>query len=199
MSLFDPKIQQSDVSAKVVVALERVSEAFKSLLWEKAKDLGLSPIQIQILIFVKHHDMKYSNVSYLAKEFHVTKPTVSDAVKALEQKGLISKEQSLIDSRSYTIRLTDKGAAIVQETQDFSDEIKNSLGEFPKKTVDNMYAMLMDLIGKMTQTGLLTVQRTCFACSFYEQSQSGARCNLLKMPLQTTDLRIDCPEFEESV
>lgn len=49
-SIFDPKNQIKDVSSKIVAGLERISEAFKVLLWEKAKALGLSPIQIQILI-----------------------------------------------------------------------------------------------------------------------------------------------------
>ncbi|MEL6557873.1 MAG: MarR family transcriptional regulator, partial [Bacteroidota bacterium] len=46
-STFNPEQQQKDISSKIVAGLERVSEVFKVLLWEKAKQVGLSPIQIQ--------------------------------------------------------------------------------------------------------------------------------------------------------
>ncbi|MEO0333318.1 MAG: MarR family transcriptional regulator, partial [Bacteroidota bacterium] len=60
-SVFNPTNQQSDVSSKIVAGLERISEAFKVLLWEKAKSLGLSPIQIQILIFIAYHKSELCN------------------------------------------------------------------------------------------------------------------------------------------
>jgi hypothetical protein len=109
MSIFNLNIQNQSTDNKIVAGLERLSHVFKTLLWEKAKDYNLSPIQIQILIFVQYHPAAINTVSYLAGEFNVTKPTVSDAVKVLGQKGLISKTFSSDDSRSYSIALTDAG------------------------------------------------------------------------------------------
>ena len=80
------------IENKIIVGLERVSEAFKSLLWEKAKLHGLSPIQIQILLFIQTHRRELCSVSHLAQEFEVTKPTVSDAVRVLDKKGLVEKD-----------------------------------------------------------------------------------------------------------
>ena len=65
-STFNPKQQEKDFSSKIVAGLERVSEVFKILLWEKAKLVGLSPIQIQILIFIAFHKQNLCNVSHLA-------------------------------------------------------------------------------------------------------------------------------------
>jgi len=108
-SIFDITFQNTDTVSKIVVGLERISEAFRALLWEYAKTIGLSPIQIQILIFVAYHREQLCTVSHLAKEFNLTKPTISDAVKALEKKGMISKHKTLVDSRSYFIALTEEG------------------------------------------------------------------------------------------
>ena len=102
-SIFNPEQQQHDISSKIVVGLERISEVFKVLLWEKAKKVGLSPIQIQLLLFIAFHKQELCNVSHLAKEFNITKPTVSDAIKILAQKEMILKDFSSTDSRSYTI------------------------------------------------------------------------------------------------
>src|SRR5690606_14693713 len=99
---FNPEQQQKDISSKIVTGLERVSEVFKILLWEKAKLVGLRPIQIQILIFIAHHKQHLCNISHLAKEFNVTKPTVSDAVRILDKKGFVIKDFSSSDSRSYS-------------------------------------------------------------------------------------------------
>jgi len=89
-SIFDPQNQEGDLSGKIVIGLERISEVIKVLLWEKAKDLCLSPIQI--LIFVAYHKSAYCNVSHLAKEFNITKATISDAIKTLLKKELILKD-----------------------------------------------------------------------------------------------------------
>ena len=88
-SIFNTKFQQNSITSKIVVGLERISEAFKGILWEHAKVIGLSPTQIQILIFIAYHKTKLCNVSHLAKEFNITKPTVSDAVRVLNNKKYI--------------------------------------------------------------------------------------------------------------
>ena len=76
-SVFDTSFQQESVSNKIVVGLERISEVFRTLLWAEAKKSGVSPIQIQILIFIAYHKSSLCTVSYLAKELDVTKPTIS--------------------------------------------------------------------------------------------------------------------------
>ena len=81
MSVFNLNIQNENTGNKIVAGLERLSHVFKTLLWEKAKQHGLSPIQIQLLIFIQYHSDEKNTVSYLAKEFSVTKPTVSDAIR----------------------------------------------------------------------------------------------------------------------
>ena len=104
-SAFDTESQQQNLTSKVVVGLERISEVFKTLLWDQSKATGLSPIQIQIIVFVAYHKPELCKVSYLAQEFNVTKPTVSDAVRVLLLKGFIEKKDAGGDSRSYIIGL----------------------------------------------------------------------------------------------
>ena len=91
MSVFNLTEQNFNLESKIVAGLERLSQVFRILLWEKAKENNLSPIQIQILNFVQHHSIEKNTVSYLAQEFNITKSTISDAVKVLEQKNLIKK------------------------------------------------------------------------------------------------------------
>ncbi|MEW4925697.1 MarR family transcriptional regulator [Algibacter sp. 2305UL17-15] len=195
-SIFNPNHQETNVSSKIVAGLERISEAFKVLLWEKGKLLGLSPIQIQILIFIKYHKLEFCNVSHLAKEFNVTKPTISDAVKVLLKKELTEKVSSSSDSRSYAIQLSDSGKTIVLETENFAYPLHNQLNGIDNDDLDQTFKTLTTLIYKLNKIGVLTVQRTCYACKFYQKNGNQHFCNLLEKELQNSEIRIDCGEFE---
>ena len=196
-STFNPAQQEKEISSKIVAGMERVSEVFKILLWEKAKLVGLSPIQIQILIFIAFHKRKLCNVSHLAKEFNVTKPTVSDAVRVLDKKGYVIKDFSSSDSRSYSISLSGLGNDIISQTYDFSNPLKKQVDSFSQSELENLFGTLSQLIYKLNRNGILSVQRTCYGCKFYEKQQASDYCNLLQKELLNQEIRLDCPEYEE--
>jgi DNA-binding MarR family transcriptional regulator len=196
-SIFNPDFQQQDLSSKIVASLERVSEVFKVLLWEKAKLVGLSPIQIQILLFIAYHKTELCNVSHLAKEFNVTKPTISDAIKVLDKKQMIIKDYSSADSRSYSILLSQLGTEIVSQTNDFANPLKSLINNFEQTDLDGVFKTLSELIYKLNSTGILSVQRTCFGCKFHTKHGATDYCNLLEKNLLKSDIRLDCPEYEE--
>lgn len=196
-SVFNPNQQQLDLSSKIVAGLERISEVFKVLLWEKAKLVGLSPIQIQILIFVAYHKDELCNVSHLAKEFNLTKPTISDAIKVLTKKEMIIKDYSSSDSRSYTIQLSTLGKDIVAQTQDFANPLKNQIQNFEQSDIDGIFKTVSELIYKLNKNGILSVQRTCFGCTFYKKNNAISYCNLLEKKLLDTDIRLDCAEYKQ--
>ncbi len=196
-SVFDPNQQQADTASKIVAGLERISEVFKALLWDKAKQVGLSPIQIQILIFIAYHKEPLCNVSHLAKEFNVTKPTISDAIKVLDRKKMVLKDYSSSDNRSYTLHLSELGKEIVAQTQDFAAPLQSLFGNFDQTDLDSVFKTLSELIYKLNQTGILSVQRTCMGCKFFMKDGHRNYCNLLEKELKTQDIRLDCPEFEE--
>ena len=196
-STFNPEQQQKDISSKIVAGLERISEVFKILLWEKAKLVGLSPIQIQILIFVAFHKEDLCNVSHLAKEFNVTKPTISDAIRVLNKKGMIEKDFSSSDNRSYSIRISDIGNEIISQTYNFSIPLKKQVDSLSETELENLFGTLSQLIYKLNQSGILSVQRTCYSCKFYQKNQDSDYCNLLQQELFKKDIRLDCPEHEE--
>ena len=198
-SVFNPKQQQQDISSKIVAGLERVSEVFKILLWEKAKLVGLSPIQIQLLLFVSYHKPELCTVSHLAKEFNITKATISDAIKVLHQKKLIVKDYSSSDSRSYIIQLSKKGEKIVSQTNDLAIPLKTEIDTFSQTELDGVFKTLSELIYKLNRNGILTVQRTCYGCKFYQKNETIDYCTLLEKRLLNRDIRLDCPEFSEKV
>ncbi|MEO1259030.1 MAG: MarR family winged helix-turn-helix transcriptional regulator [Bacteroidota bacterium] len=198
MSHFDPNIQEKQIDAKIVAALERLSEAFRIGLWEKSKATGLSPIQIQLLIYLAYHQDELCKVSNLALEFNLTKATISEAVRKLLAKKLVKKETDQLDSRSYVLHLTAKGKKAVDQTADFSDHIATPLKIMTPGEKLNFYQTLYRMVDYLHQSGIIQLQRMCFACRFYNPGHKGHEhfCNFLDKSLQTKSLRVDCPEFE---
>jgi len=197
-SIFNQRYQHHNVPNKIVAGLERISEAFRVLLWEHAKVIGLSPIQIQLIIFVAYHEEKLCNVSHLAKEFNMTKATISDAIRVLEKKELIEKITSSTDKRAFSISLSANGKNIVQETEHFADPIRKAVSKIEKEDQIQLFQSLSKIIYTLNRAGVLTVQRTCHACRYYEKKGDHHYCMLMKKDLFAKDIRLDCPEFEAS-
>lgn len=193
-SLFDLDRQNIKIESKLVVALERISEAFRVLLWNESRENSLSPLQIQMLIFLLFHSRNQCRVGYLAQEFNMTKATVSDSLKLLLKKGLIQKAHDPTDTRSYTIGLTAKGKRAARRSANFALAIEKPLRLLPDEQKEMMISGLLKLIYELNQAGIITVQRMCFTCAHYRQSNGGHYCELLQSALATTDLRVDCPE-----
>ncbi|MEO1434266.1 MAG: MarR family winged helix-turn-helix transcriptional regulator [Bacteroidota bacterium] len=186
-----------DLSKKITAGLERLSEVFKTLLWEKAKQFGISPIQIQILLFINSHQTEQANVSYLAMEFNVTKPTISDAVRVLLKKGFLEKDFSPTDARRYNLILTDAGRELIQELESYSLPVDRQIGQLEPSTQELLFKALNQTIFRLNQEGVIQVQRTCFGCRFYQGDRNNSHyCNFLKMDLPNPSLRLDCSDFE---
>jgi DNA-binding MarR family transcriptional regulator len=198
-SAFDLEQQNSRVESRIVASLERVSQAFRVLLWNESKEFSLSPIQIQVLIFILHHSDEKRKVSYLAEEFNMTKATISDTIKTLEQKKLIKKEYEKHDTRSYVIHLTKKGKEIAESTSLFAKEIQSPIDKLHTPDKENLLLSLLGIINHLNKAGVITIQRMCYTCHFYKskKSQQGHFCKLLNSELTDSELRIDCPEHKQ--
>jgi len=195
-SSFDLNQQNKNTESKIVVALERISEAFRVLLWNESKENSLSPIQIQILIFIHFHASEKCKVGYLADEFNMTKATISDSVRVLLAKDLVIKETDPIDTRSYTLSLTTKGKQIAEKVSFFASSIEKPIGKLSEVQKTVILNGLLQMIYDLNKAGIITIQRMCFTCSFYNAENGIHYCNLLKTKLTESEIRVDCPEHE---
>lgn len=196
-SAFNSKVQLNSKESKIVVALERISEAFKVLLWKEAREFKLSPLQVQVLTFVAFHRKEWCSVGYLAKEFNVSKPTISDAVKVLLEKGLLSKESHAEDGRRFALVLTKTGQEVASKASMFAEELDGPLEGLSDSDLQSLLYSLLEIIKHLNKAGVITVQRMCFSCKFYNNQEGNHYCNLLEEKLETSDIRIDCAEHME--
>ncbi len=196
ISPFNLNEQENNIESKIVVALERISQAFRVLLWNESKENSLSPIQIQILIFLLFHTEEKCKVSYLADEFNMTKATISDSIKVLLQKKLISKTNNEEDTRSFAITLTREGKKIALKASAFADAIEQPIGKFSKQQKEILLNSLLKLIYDLNQSGIISIQRMCFTCANYQFENGKHYCRLLKTKLSDNEIRIDCKDHE---
>ena len=188
--------QNQKIESRIVVALERISEAFRVLLWNESKENSLSPIQIQILIFIYFHSTEKCKVGYLADEFNMTKATISDSVKVLLSKELVTKETDPIDTRSFSLSPTNEGKKTAKKASLFASSIEQPIEKLTSEQKTIMLNGLLKLIYDLNKSGIITIQRMCFTCSNYQLEKGVHYCKLLKSQLAENELRIDCQEHE---
>lgn len=126
----------------------------------------------------------------------MTKATISETVKSLEQKNLITKEYEPHDTRSYIIHLTQKGKEIADKTSYFTQQIGAPIKNLDEESKENLLQSLFGVIEHLNKAKVITIQRMCSTCAYFERSEEGKEpfCKLLQKHLYSEDLRIDCPE-----
>jgi DNA-binding MarR family transcriptional regulator len=135
-------------------------------------------------------------VGYLANEFNMTKATISDSVKVLLSKGLVTKETDPIDTRSFSLSLTNEGKKIAKKVSLFASSIEQPIERLTQEQKEIMLNGLLKLIYDLNKSGIITIQRMCFTCSNYQLEKGVHYCKLLKSQLAENELRIDCQEHE---
>lgn len=196
VSSFDLEIQNNQIEHRIIAGLERIAEVFRILLWKQGKKFHLSPIQIQILIFLNTHSKEKCNVSYLAKEFNLTKATVSDAIQSLLRKGYITKERSQSDGRSYGIKLTYSGKLLYQKISSYTNELTEPILRLSRSQKECLLENLINIIYQLNQSGVISIQRMCFTCKYYRNEGKKHFCQFLDKPLERNELRLDCPDYD---
>lgn len=186
------------LKVKITTGIEKFSTIFRSALWEEARRHKLSPLQMQILLFIPLHTPSLSNVSHLAKEFAITKATVSDAVRVLVEKGLLRKLNAE-DARGYKLALTANGEELVKKLSALGDFFEGFLSKASPEELDKIWMGVVLLLGNLQKTGIIPL-RMCFSCQHFGKSHPNGTphyCHLMQSPLATADLRIDCAEHLE--
>ena len=195
--------EKPDVDHLIILTLEKLSQAFRSLLWDKAKRIGLSPIQLQFLIHISSHSRKYSSVSEIARVFKLTAPTVSDAIKSLESKGLIQKIISPRDRRRYPIALTRKGTEMAKKFSHWYEPLIPHLPESSSDSRESILLYLFRFMDSLRNENLISGINLCVSCGYYREKSEDDNvddhyCTLRKVSLKTGELQLNCPNYKAS-
>src|SRR5688572_19862933 len=152
MSSFNPANHLINIDAKIVASLEKISEVFRVLLWAEAKEHRVSPIQLQLLIFLKYHPLTaHRRIAFLAREFNLTKATISDSMRVLEEKGLVLRTDDVTDSRGYNFSLTEKGEQLTASVENFTGPLDGAIAALTDQQKQYLLSSVLDLIYRLNQ------------------------------------------------
>jgi DNA-binding MarR family transcriptional regulator len=88
-------------------------------------DLGVRPVQYAVLTVIdRNPGLKQSQVS---EALGIKRANLVAILDALERRGLARREAVATDRRSYALRLTDKGTALMKELRERSREHEKRL------------------------------------------------------------------------
>jgi DNA-binding MarR family transcriptional regulator len=187
-----------DLDTKLVAALERVGQALRVQLWDAAKEHGLSPTQLQVLLRLASDPPARRRIGALAAELDVTHPTISDAVAVLRRKGLVERQEG---GRRAGVALTGRGEATAAAVSTWQQRTRTLLDALPADDKEQTLRVLVTLIGRLQRSGVITVARMCATCRFFRpdahpDSAQPHHCALVDAPMADRELRVDCAEHE---
>lgn len=192
---------QGELEAKIVAALERLSQAFQRALWEAAWCSGLSATQAQVLVYLLFHGAHRASINELAQRFGLNPATVSASVSTLQRKKLVRRRRDPGDQRVVYVGLTPRGRRRAQQLAHWTDAIRAEVVALAQEDKERLLATLLDTIARLQRAGLISVTRMCSTCLYFQRNvhanpQAPHHCGLMNLPLRLADLRVECPDHQ---
>lgn len=189
-----------DISARIIVALTRVSSVLRAGTWESATAHNLNPAQADILQLLRErtHGVR---LSWLAAQLSVSAASASDSVAALVTKGLVRKDRAEDDRRATALWLTEAGKAVAAEMALALGFADDAAARLQRDLQEQLLVGLFKLIAELQKSERFPALRACLSCRYFEAnvfpgSPAPHHCALVKAPLPIAFLRIDCAEQE---
>lgn len=187
--------QSSDVAARVASGLQKIGLAMKQTTWHKAAEEGLSATQGQILAAVVGGPLSGKE---LGERLGVSLPTISDSVRVLVEKGLVTKSADPRHPRASLVAPTARGKTLGARARSWPELVAGAVGTLTPDEQRAFFSATVKTIRALQEQGLVSLAGMCFTCThFRPHVRVGAtphHCALVDAPLAADELRLDCPE-----
>ena len=134
-------------------------------------------------------------MSALAREFDLTKPTVSDALAPLEEKGFITRKTKESDRRSAILALSARGRKKLEAVRGWQMHLLNSISTFSRAEKESALLFLTELIARLFDDGVVNVARMCTACENFRPGEGRNRCALTGRSFTDSGISLECPDY----
>lgn len=171
-----------DISKTEIIAglLERIGRMQAS----DGHSQGLMPVHWEALRYLERANRISRTLMSLTAYLGVTKGTLSQTLKALEGRGLITRTTDPKDKRSKRLALTAQGRELLQ--QDPLRDWRDAMSQLSEAAQDELH----DLLSSVLQSLLTGRDRVpfgvCRRCIYFEETHemgSPHYCQQLQMPL----------------
>lgn len=196
--LHDAEYRSKHAAARVGMALFRMAQAIKKMMQMESDRAGLSPVQIQALLFARHTREDVATVGHFARTIGATHVTAVKVVNGLIRKGLIEKKPSPHDQRITLLRLTPKGQDRVLALENWGNALEQTLQRVPEEVLNHLEIGLGAILSSLKQQGYLTISEPCRGCIHFRPNAGNGHephfCNMIQKFLTHESSLKECPE-----
>lgn len=192
------------LTGRLLTGLAKLGLAIKTRSWRQAAGEGLTPTQGQILAQLLTQGQEGASLRQLAAQIGVRPPTATEAVAALERKGLVTKSHHPGDARRIRIRLTRKGTQAAQRAAAWPDVLAGAVDGLEPSEQASLLGVLIKMIRRLQEQGAIPVARMCVQCRYFRPNVHRSRrrphhCAFVDAAFGEQDFRLDCPDFEPAL
>ncbi|KOS59964.1 winged helix DNA-binding protein [Lysinibacillus agricola] len=196
--MFDSQYRKDNRSARMSMALFRISQAIKKMTQAESDALGLSPVQTQGLLFAAYTRSDMATVGNFASTIGTTHVTAVKILNRLVEKKLIYKIQKADDRRVTLISLTEKGQKVISNLDDWEQSLEDALQSLPENVLSHLELGLGSVVSTLQKKGHLVVSEPCLGCIYFRPSTGEKTaphyCQLIQKYLTHEASLKECPE-----
>ncbi len=201
MPPFNPQQRNETPAGTITIALYRISQAIGHLLRARGEAAGLSPAQMQALLFLQYARPGVRAIGGLAERLAATYATASGVADALERKRLIKRKPLPEDQRTITLTLTARGRREAEALEDVLDEIEAAVNALPEADQRTLMRATQAMVRRLQAAGHVRVYEMCWGCQFFRQDahpddpRGPHHCAFVDAPLPEPNTYLECPDF----
>jgi MarR family transcriptional repressor of emrRAB len=174
--------------------IERLGGVLRARARRRGAELGLQPVHLQVLDYLARCNRFSNTPAALTAYLQATKGTVSQSLKLLEGRGLVSRQTDREDRRVVRLALTDAGREALAAGAAGAGLAAYVTGLKPAE-VAATEAVLEACLREMQRQQGFDGFGQCRSCRWLERpAGDGYRCGLTGEPLQEVDTLKLCQE-----
>lgn len=175
--------------------IERLGNLVRADVRALCNEYGMRPVQLEALGFLTQCN-RYSDTPQAVAEFlGLTKGTVSQTLKVLEQKGLLRKRGDAKDKRLVHLTPTAKGRRLVERAVPAAS-LTLGIEKFAKSERQATIRALRVLLRSVQKANGLKTFAPCHTCRFNQKREGSYFCGLTHEPLEEHDVALLCREHQ---
>lgn len=176
--------------------IERLSNLLRTESRQQLAGHGLQPVQLEVLHYLSVCN-RYSNTGKgVAEYLGQTKGTVSQSIKVLERKGLVTKHTDNTDKRIVHLIISSSAGNLLENTVP-SSLFSNASTLINKQSMGQIISALASLLIAVQKANGLKSFGVCHTCRYNKTLNDGNYlCELTKEVLTSNEIQLICKEHD---
>ncbi|MCE9685622.1 MarR family winged helix-turn-helix transcriptional regulator [Shewanella sp. AS16] len=175
--------------------VERLNSLLRSWQRDDAQVSTVPAVQLSALRYLSICNHYSDTVTGVTEYLGLTKGTVSQSLKALEERQWLVKRLDPKDKRIVHLRPTQTGLALIQRLATLQ-VLENALAQLGAEAEQQLTVLLHELLTQMQQQESRKSFGICSSCRFHQHRDGRPFCGLTREPLPDDAIGLICREHQ---